>query len=80
MGGRRPVHPSHMALLALLLLFAGSRVELVDEVYTIPPAEWRYVQVSLQQTPVAVRCNFEVVAKDAQVRVALLSNADLPGP
>jgi hypothetical protein len=66
-----------MALLALLLLFAGSRVELVDEVYTIPPAEWRYVQVELKQTPVAVHCSFQVVSNDAQVRVALLTRADL---
>jgi hypothetical protein len=66
-----------MAVLALLLLFAGARVELVDEVYTIPPTEWRYVQVSLKQTPVTVHCNYQVVAKDAQVRVALLSHDDL---
>jgi hypothetical protein len=52
-------------------------VELVDEVYTIPPAEWRYVQVQLRQTPVAVDCRFEVVSHDAQVRVALLSRGDL---
>jgi hypothetical protein len=59
----------------LLLLFAGSRVELVDEAYTIPPSEWRYVQVELKQTPVTVQCDFQ--SKDAQVRVALLSRDDL---
>ena len=66
-----------MALLALFLLAAATRVELVDEVYTIPPAEWRYVQVQLRQTPVAVNCHFDVLSKDAQVRVALLSRPDL---
>jgi hypothetical protein len=63
--------------LTLLLLAAATRVELVDEVYTIPPTEWRYVEVQLRQTPVAVNCNFRVVSKDAQVRVALLSKGDL---
>jgi hypothetical protein len=66
-----------MALLALLLLAAATRVELVDEVYTIPTAEWRYVEVQLRQTPVAVNCSFQVVSRGAQVRVALLSRADL---
>jgi hypothetical protein len=66
-----------MAVLALLLLAAATRVELVDEVYTIPPAEWRYVQVQLRQTPVAVTCHYQVLSKDAQVRVALLSRADV---
>jgi len=58
-------------------LLAAAHVDLVDEVYTIPPAEWRYVDVELQQTPVAVNCNFEVISKGALVRVALLSHADM---
>ena len=61
---------------ALFILLAGARVELVDEVYTIPPSEWRYVQVDLKQTPVSVHCNFQVVSRVAQGRVALLSRAD----
>jgi len=66
-----------MALLTLLLLLAGSRVELVDEIYTIPPAKWRFVPVELKQMPVAVHCSFQVVGSNATVRVALLSNEDL---
>ena len=66
-----------MALLTLLLLLAGSRVELVDEVYTIPPSKWRFVPVELKQMPVAVHCDFQVIARNAQVRVALLSHEDL---
>jgi hypothetical protein len=49
----------------------------VDEVYTIPPAEWRYVEVQLKQTPVTVNCDFRVLAKGEQVRVALLRRVDL---
>ena len=63
--------------LLLLLLPATTRVAVVDEVYTIPPAEWRYVPMELKQTPVAVNCDFEVTGKDSPVRVALLSQADL---
>ena len=67
-----------MAVLSLfLLLAAAARVDLVDEVYTIPPSEWRYVNVELKQTPVAVESNFQVLSKGAEVRVALLSRADL---
>jgi hypothetical protein len=66
-----------MAILTLLLLLIATRVELVDEVYTIPPAEWRYVQVELQQTPVRVLSEFQVLSSGDQVRVALLSQADL---
>jgi hypothetical protein len=66
-----------MAVLALLLLLAGSRVELVDEDFTIPPAKWRFVQVDLKQIPVAVHCDFKVAPGNALVRVALLSREDL---
>jgi hypothetical protein len=66
-----------MAVLILLLLTAATRVDLVDEVYTIPPAEWRYVSVELKQTPVLVHCHFEGTAKGTEVRVALLSHTDL---
>lgn len=66
-----------MTLCLACPLLGSTRVELVDEVYTIPPAEWRYVQVELKQTPVAVHCDFQVLAKGAPVRVALLSRTDL---
>ena len=66
-----------MALLILLLLASAARVDLVDEAYVIPPAEWRYVNVALKQTPVAVNCSFEAKGSPADVRVALLSHADL---
>lgn len=65
------------ALAVLLLFAAAARVDLVDEIYTIPPAEWRYVNVELKQTPVVVNCRFEATSKGALVRVALLSHVDL---
>ena len=66
-----------MAVLILLLLAAATRVELVDDVYTIPASAWRYVQVDLKQTPVGVNCDFQVLTPGARVRAALLSRADL---
>ncbi len=66
-----------MALLIFLLLASAARVDLVDETYTIPPAEWRYVNVALKQTPVTVHGSFEAKGSGADVRVALLSHADL---
>ena len=60
----------------LLLLAPASRVELVDEVFDVPPAEWRYVELSLKQEPVAVVCHFEA-AGGRTVRLALLRREDL---
>lgn len=61
----------------LLLLAATPRVELVDEIFEIPPVEWRYVEVSLKQQPVAVGCEYEVESRGGDVRVALLTRADM---
>ncbi|HZT30524.1 MAG TPA: hypothetical protein VFA33_11600 [Bryobacteraceae bacterium] len=67
-----------MILSALLLLLAAApRVELVDEVFEIPAAEWRYFEISLKQQPVTVGCDYEVQSRGAQVRVALLTRADM---
>ena len=43
-----------MTPLALLVLLAASSVELVDEVYQIPPGEWKYIEVNLRQRPARV--------------------------
>lgn len=65
-----------MMLPLLLLLFAASgRVELVNQTFEIPAAEWRYVELNLQQ-PATVICRFET-QPDRRVRVALLRREDL---
>ncbi|HWB95084.1 MAG TPA: hypothetical protein VG672_00225 [Bryobacteraceae bacterium] len=66
-----------MILPLLLLLAAAPRVELVDEIFEIPPEEWRYVEVSLKQQPVSVGCEYEVESSGGSVRVALLTRADM---
>ena len=62
----------------LLVLWANApRVDVVDEIYTIPPSEWRYVPMELKQTPVGLHCDFEVLGKASEVHVALLNQANL---
>ncbi len=67
-----------MNLLACLVLLAASTsVELVDEVYHIPPAEWKYVEVNLRQNPALVVAAFDVPSGSEKVRLALMTRADL---
>ncbi|MCL5743526.1 MAG: hypothetical protein M1541_06315 [Acidobacteria bacterium] len=61
----------------LLLLGASTHVDLVDEIYRIPPSQWRYIEVSTRQTPARVDVDFAVLGERATVRMALLTRADL---
>lgn len=62
--------------LVLLLLSAASQVELVDEMISIPPSEWRYVELNLKQQPAAVECEYSCPA-GARVTVAVLRRDDM---
>jgi len=68
-------------LAAILLIAASTSVELVDEVYRIPPAEWKYVEVNLRQNPALVAASFQVESGAGSaagtVRLALMTRADL---
>jgi len=66
-----------MIVLLWLLAFAATRVELVDEVYTIPADEWRYVELGLKQEAALVVANYEVNGGSDRVRVALMRREDL---
>lgn len=66
-----------IAAIWLALLAASARVELVDETFEIPPAEWRYVDLNLKQEPATVWCHFESLTGGQAVRVALLRREDL---
>jgi hypothetical protein len=61
----------------LLLLAASTSVELVDEVYQIPPADWKYVEVNLRQNPARVDASFDVRSGSETVRLALMTRAAL---
>jgi hypothetical protein len=67
-----------MTLLACIVLLAASTsVELVDEIYQIPPAEWKYVEVNLRQNPATVDASFQVQSGSNKVRLALMTRDDL---
>jgi hypothetical protein len=61
----------------ILLLAASTSVDLVDEVYHIPAAEWKYVEINLRQQPAVVSANYQVVGGAGQVRLALMTRSDL---
>jgi hypothetical protein len=61
----------------LFLLAASSRVDLIDENFEIPASDWRYVPRALTQQPAMLNCVFQSDRPDAQVRLVLLSHADL---
>ena len=69
------------ALACLVLLAASTSVELVDEVYQIPAAEWKYVEVNLRQNPALVTASFQVESGAEsgadKVRLALMTRTDL---
>ena len=62
---------------ALLLLAVFAQVDLIDETFEIPASDWRYVPRPLTQQPAMLDCVFQSNRPDAQVRVVLLSHADL---
>ena len=74
------VHGSYfneMIAALLFLLAAFARVDLMDENFEIPASDWRYVPRPLTQQPAMADCVFQSDRPDAQVRLVLLSHADL---
>lgn len=61
----------------LLLLLATDSQTLLDEVVDIPPGEWRYVPVVLNQPPVTIEYEFHVISGDGAVRGALVNQEGL---
>src|SRR5882762_9097581 len=66
-----------MHWIALLWLVAAPsqnmRQTLMDEVYSIPPSDWRYVPVVLKQPPVTLECEFHLISGGSGVRVGLVN-------
>lgn len=60
-----------------LVIFAAPQAILTDEVYQIPPGEWRYLEFVLKQQPVAVDCSFQVLPGGPEVRLELVGKQDL---
>ncbi|HUK18856.1 MAG TPA: hypothetical protein VLW65_20690 [Bryobacteraceae bacterium] len=66
-----------IALAWILTLAAATRIDLVDEVYSIPPNQWRYIEVGLKQQPALVLAHYEVSGQSAGVRMALMRREDM---
>jgi hypothetical protein len=64
------------ALAWILALTAATRVLLVDEVYSIPADQWRYVEVGLKRQPALVVTHYDVRDGSA-VAVALMRRDDM---
>lgn len=66
-----------VAFVPLLLLAASTRVDLVNDVYHIPPREWRYVELGLKHDAALVSARFEGLGNPREVRLALMRRDDL---
>jgi hypothetical protein len=66
-----------MIPLALILLAAATRLELVDEVLRIPAGDWRYVELGLKQQAAFVAADFEVQSGSQHVKIELMRHEDL---
>ena len=64
-------------IVCLVLLAASTSVELADELYRIPPRNWRYMELGLKQRPALVDARFEVDEGPAGVRLDLMTSDDL---
>jgi len=66
-----------LALVCTLALAFASAEELVDQVYTIPADEWRYVDLELGQRAARVEAQYDVRSGSDQVRLAVMRRDDL---
>jgi hypothetical protein len=66
-----------IAIACLLLFAASSSVDLVDDPYPIPPGEWNWIPVDLQQRPATIIASYRVKSGSERVRLALVTRADL---
>ena len=66
-----------IAFVWMLLLAASTSVELVNEVYRIPPHEWRYVELGLKQRSAVVSAKYQVEEGSEEVRLALMRAPDM---
>jgi hypothetical protein len=65
------------ALVCMFVLAFASAEELVNQVYTIPADEWRYVDLGIGQRPALVEAEYQVRVGSDQVRLAVMRRDDL---
>jgi len=66
-----------MIPLALILLATSTRLELVNEVLTIPAGDWRYVELGLKQQLALVSAGFVVESGSQHVKLMIMRREDM---
>ena len=67
-----------MILLPLALLLAAASSHLVlDDIVEVPPAEWRYIDITAKEPMAVVNCEFQVVSENSPVRAVWIPRASL---
>ncbi|MGB7762177.1 MAG: hypothetical protein WBL61_20255 [Bryobacteraceae bacterium] len=66
-----------LAVVCMLALALGPAGELVNQVFTIPADDWRYVDLDIGQRPALVEAEYEVRSGSDQVRLAVMRREDL---
>jgi len=66
-----------MSFLALVLLLASSRADLVDEAYQIPANDWRFVQLGLNQQSARVFAHYRADAGAKWIDLTLMRREEL---
>ncbi len=66
-----------LALVCTLAFAFASAGELVNQVYTIPADEWRYLDLGIGQRPTLVEAEYQVTAGSERVRLAVMRRDDL---
>jgi hypothetical protein len=61
----------------ILLQLASTQVDLVDEIYQIPPGEWRSIEIGLKESAATLSAEYEARAGSSEVRVVLMERRDL---
>jgi hypothetical protein len=64
-------------VLCLLAMAAPQSVDVTDEVYQLPPNDWRWVEISLNQRAAVVNAQYAAVAGAPAIRAALVPRSDL---
>ena len=65
------------ALTALLVLASAGPGLLADHTFTIPPGEWRFVEVSAPDGPSLLQADFVAIEGGSDLRVVLIPARDL---
>lgn len=66
-----------LALVCTLAFAFASAGELVNQVYTIPADEWRYLDLGIGQRATLVEAEYQVSAGSDRVRLAVMRSDDL---